>query len=187
MVNKKNKSVLIILLALLVAAIVGVGYFIYHKDNSPVVMVNQTAHTTSKLPTAQSGYSSGKPRSTSSSNNAQGGATDNNGAVTNPGTPTGQPTSSTSGLITLQYPSANQIISSGVQIYGQAQVSTVQFQLVDNASGLLAQGSLNVVNGKFSGTLQFTPSSNNGQLNIFSQNSPTSPEVNIISIPVGLN
>lgn len=183
--NKNKRRALILLVAVVLIGAALAGYFIVHKNNKQVDLVNPTAHTTSNLPTAQPSYSSGQSRSTSSSTGDQGGATDNNGAVSNPAS-NSQPSTSTSGLITLQSPSSGGMLSSGAQIYGTAQVGTVEFTLVDNSTGLLASGTLNVVNGKFSGTLQFKPASSSGKLNIFSQASASSPEANLISIPVGL-
>jgi hypothetical protein len=189
--NNKNKKKLFIVAAVVLIAAAGVGTYIWHQDKKSPGVEDATAKTTSNLATAQPNFSSGTTRPSATSDGSQGGATDNNGViptnttVTN-NTGSGQPTSSTSGLVTLENPTNGQTINSGTEIYGEAQVGTVQFQLIDNQSGQIASGSLSVVNGKFSGTLQFKSYSSTGKLNVFSQASPTSPEVNLISIPVGL-
>jgi hypothetical protein len=63
----------------------------------------------------------------------------------------------------------------------------VQFILTDNSVGLIAQGTLTVVNGKFSGMLQFTPHSNSGKLELYYPNAANGAEEDIIEIDVSFN
>jgi len=124
-----------------------------------------------------------------SSNNSavSGGVTDNNGQSNTSLPPSSDWASSASGLITLQQPSASSSISSGDTISGQAQVSTVQFILIDNSVGLIAQGSLNVVDGKFAGILHFTAHASSGKLEVFTSNPSTGAEEDVIDINVNFN
>jgi hypothetical protein len=117
---------------------------------------------------------------------SQGGAIDKHGAATAADTATDESSwkTSTSGLITLQQPIDRAEIASGDTIRGVAQVSTVQYRLVDDSIGVLAQGSLNVVNGKFSGILQFSHKSSTGQLKVFSLDPQTGAEKNHADIIV---
>ncbi|MGH7195069.1 MAG: hypothetical protein ACREJM_16270, partial [Candidatus Saccharimonadales bacterium] len=92
-----------------------------------------------------------------------------------------------SGNITLQLPSPNSTIKTGDSITGLAKVSTVQFILTDNSVGMIAQGNLKVVNGKFSGTLQFTPHSSSGKLEVYYPNPTNGAEQDIVEINVNFN
>lgn len=133
---------------------------------------NTAAKTTSALPTAQAGYngttkSTPKPLDTEAN---QGGAVDTHGAITDI-PPSSQWTSSSSDKITLYTPTNDSTLKPGATIEGAAQVSKVNFTLVDNSAGVIAQGSISVHNGKFSGSLQFTPQGKTGVLKVFSTDS----------------
>jgi len=120
----------------------------------------------------------------------QGGVTSTNGSTQISQSNTAStPVSSSDGAITLESPSANSIIKTGTVLNGTATVSAIQYRLVDSTIGVIAQGSLNVVNGVFSGTFNFQPSSDSGQLDIFSYENGSSigPEINSITIPVKFN
>src|SRR5579884_333191 len=95
-----------------------------------------------------------------------GGAVDNNGSVNNNLPPESKWSSSANGAITLQQPYDAQDIKPGDTISGLAKVNSVSFLLKDDSVGIIAQGNLKVVNGKFSGTLQFTPHASTGKLEV---------------------
>jgi hypothetical protein len=116
-----------------------------------------------------------------------GGVVDKNGQVSGSVPPASQWTTSTSGNITLQQPAAGSIVQTGDTISGLAKVSTVQFILTDNSVGLIDQGTLNVVNGKFAGTLAFAVQSDGGKLEVYSPNPTTGAEEDIININVNFS
>jgi hypothetical protein len=127
------------------------------------------------------------PVANSSSN--QGGAVDNKGVTppANKATDTSKPTSSSSGIITLEQPVANAALKSGDIVSGTARVDTIQYRLVDDKAGVLAQGPLSVVDGKFSGTLQFKAFGTTGTLKVFSIDSQSGAEINRIELPIKLS
>jgi hypothetical protein len=172
--KKVSVSVLVVLL------FTGGIYLVHRHYEKP------EAKTTSKAVTAQNNFTGGKKRSTSSGDASQGGATDNHGKTTTLTTNQSQWAISASGDITLESPIANGTMQTGYTIEGTAKVSLVQYRLVDANTGVIAQGSLNVVNGAFSGTLQFQSHATTGQLDIFSYNS-SDVEINNINLPVKFN
>lgn len=162
-----------------VLLVVTLGYLIYrhyHNRGQAVPGSSNQSQQTSSRPTS---------RSTSSQNSSfgsQGGATDNHGAGVTSSSGTNS-ISSSSGVITLYSPSPNSTLSSGDKVSGSAKVSEVQYRLVDDQVGVLAQGQLSVVNGLFSGTLQFRPRALTGKLAVFSFDT-NDAEINKIEINV---
>lgn len=175
-VNKNHKNKKIIAIILILIALLIVGGYLYHHDNKKVP-------TTTASNTAKSGKTN-KP----SISSTQGGVTRNSSGTTGSAAsslpPSSDWVSSTNGDIVLQQPSANSTIQPGDTISGTANVSNVQFILTDNTVGLIAQGTLNVVNGKFSGTLQFTPHSTTGKLEIYYPDPDNGAEEDVIDIGV---
>ena len=144
-----------------------------HPSPPPANNVSGQQSTPSKQPTSNTG-------------SAIGGGTDTSGQITSPSTNSSQWITSKSGDITVQQPIANATLHSGDTISGTAKVSTVNFRLIDNATGVISEGTFNVVNGSFSGTITFTPHSNSGRLDIFSTSSDGT-ELNEVQISVGLS
>lgn len=103
---------------------------------------------------------------TSNATRSIGGAIDTRGRAgeTNPS----QWTTSKSGLITVKQPSADAKIQDGSTISGSAKVKEIHYRLIDNVVGVVAQGTLNVVDGNFSGILKFQPNGTGGRLDVFS-------------------
>jgi hypothetical protein len=108
--------------------------------------------------------------------------TDTNGKATST-TNSSQWITSTSGVITVEQPIANATVQSGNVLSGAAKVSAVSYTLIDNSVGVISQGTLQVVNGKFSGTLNFTPHASSGQLDVYSTGS-NGVELNEIQISI---
>jgi hypothetical protein len=172
-------------LTILVIVAGGLIYgFRYYDKPTSTVNTKQTGGV-DKLPTAQNNYQSGNGHSSSSSSSSQGGAIDQNGQTSTSTSTNSQGVSSTSNAITLQQPIANSTLISGDTISGTATVSSVDYRILDDANGQLAQGTLNVVNGSFSGILQFQIYSNSttGQLDVYSYDA-NGAEINNISIPI---
>jgi hypothetical protein len=152
-----------------------------YKPASEVIttagLPNQTAN--------QDSSANSSPATKTPANNSAhsvGGGTDTNGqsqASTSPD----QWITAKSGLITVQQPTVNAIVRNGDILSGTAKVGTINFRLIDNSVGVISTGSLNVVNGKFSGKLGFTPHSTTGRLDVFSTE-PDGTEINEIQIAV---
>ena len=171
--NKSQK--IIVVCALVVALVIGGTAFALHNKRS------NEPKTTSKSETAQSDYSNGEPRD-SNQGNSQGGAVDTGGNDANGS----GGVSSESGLITLESPAKDATISSCSIIAGSANnLDKVQYRLIDDNVGVLAQGELQVSAGKFSGKLVFSPNAPTGRLDVYSFDS-SGREVNVIEQPVHL-
>lgn len=194
--SKFHNNYIRLAILIIVIGIGAIGVSIYKWDHK------NTANTTS-----DSGSSTNKPSSIgtpsspstaptpssvpsisiSTSTTNSGGVVDTNGQTIGTLPPSSEWTSSSSGDITLQQPTNGSTIQSGDTISGLADTSTVSFILKDNSVGVIAQGSLNVVNGKFSGTLEFTPHANSGSLEVYYPNPSTGAEEDIINITVNFN
>jgi hypothetical protein len=185
--NRKSKlsnlNFKYIALAVLVIAALALFLFLY-RNSSNSLYGSPVDYSNSSNNQLQNPSASDDKSSQTSNSASQGGAIDNQGAGTAQ-TPSSQWTSSESGAITLYSPTASSTLRSGGIISGTAKVGTVQYRLVDDQVGVLAQGSLSVVNGKFSGTLQFTPHSSSGKLSVFSFNG-SGAEINRIEISLKL-
>jgi hypothetical protein len=132
-----------------------------------------------------SGSSTSSTKTTTPNNSARtiGGAVDTKGTSTTTTSPS-QWVSSASGQITVKQPTANATIQNGSTLSGSASVSQVDYTLIDDNEGVISQGTLNVVNGNFSGILQFAAHSSSGRLDIYSTSSFGGPEQNEIEITV---
>lgn len=176
--NKKKIYIAIIIAVLLIGA--GAAYAVY-QSRKP-----KPAETTSTSKTAQSDYDDGKERPTNGQNigTNQGGAVDNKGDD-NTSTPGEAKTVSSTGMITVLGLSANSLLKNGDTLRGTTDktVGTVQFRVLDESTGVVAQGALTVVDGAFSGTLHFNARSATGRIDIFNFDASGS-EANNIEIPV---
>jgi hypothetical protein len=171
-----------------VAGAQALGWWPHLRSTGNKVGGNSPAQTTSTAPTAQSNYNGGSERpTTTNSNTAANGAnntvTDNNGS-----SPTTTPSSSWSksadgSSIVVYTPAANGLLTSGDSVSGTSTQPSVSFRLVDNLSGVIAEGKLTVVNGKFSGTFSFSTKATGGQVDIFNQ-AADGTESNNVAIPV---
>jgi hypothetical protein len=172
------KKRLIISAAVLIVAAVGV--YAWHVRHG-----NPEAQTASKQPSAQSNFTSGGAHASSpNSGVTQGGATDNQGDKS--ATPSETGVTSTSGVVTVVAPASGGSLVSGDTVRGTANgVGKVQYRIVDDNVGVVAQGSLDVVDGAFSGTMQFKAYATTGQLEVFTFNNQDQ-EVNEVRLPVAL-
>ena len=189
--KNKNKSYhrlmfwSIALIVLFFAACTAWIYINSHKNinsrNKP--SLNNIAPNGTSMNKSSPGGSSGSKAATNNSQRVIGGAINTNGQ-NNSLTPQGSWTSSSSGLIILHQPVNNSTLSNGAVINGTAKVSTVNYTLIDNKVGVISQGSLNVVNGVFSGKMIFSPQSNTGRLDVYSTNQQ---EVQLNEIEINVN
>lgn len=168
--------------ALVLAGLLVGGWMLWHNTQpkkAPATYTNDSKgkDTTSKAPAEHN--------INTTSTVGQGGAIDNNG---NAGSGTLPPKSkwnvSNDGNITLQLPSSGDTLASGDRIVGLAKVDRIQFMLQDDSAGLLAQGELSVVNGKFAGELRFGSKGHTGRLDVYYPDPATGAEKSLLEIPV---
>ncbi len=174
MFRSKNKIILAVILLLLVGAVAYASLVLSRKLQKP------------PMPTSSPAYTQGQVRPQApTSNLSQGGATDLNGSTTpqTPAAPTSG-VSSASGKITLNSPGNNDTIYSGVTVRGISSLPSVQYRLVDDTVGVVAQGKLNVVDGKFSAILKFVSRGRTGKFEVFSYDPATGAEINSVRIIV---
>lgn len=177
-----SKKVLLVAVVVILAA--GAGAYLHFHKRNPHNLVNSSGSKKVTGATSQPTPHQ-TPSSTGTAISGQsGGVTDNNGQTSQSLPPSSEWVSSNSGNVTLQLPSPDSTVKSGDSLTGLAKVSNVQFILTDNSVGMIAQGSLKVVNGKFSGTLQFTPHSGNGKLEVYYPNPNNGAEQDIVEINV---
>ncbi|HJQ09255.1 MAG TPA: hypothetical protein VJ836_07290 [Candidatus Saccharimonadales bacterium] len=170
-----TKSRKIVIAGILLAAVLLTAWALY------VTQGYDGPQTTSKSKTAQRDYSDGAPRESNQSGRPQGGAIDTGGA--DAGTET-EGVSSTSGAITVARPAKGALVTPGAILSGMVKdVDAVQYRLIDDQQGVIAQGQLQVADGTFSGKLQFSARAATGRLDVFSFD-PTGREVNYIEMPV---
>lgn len=169
----------IISIVLVIVVIAAAAYAWHWHAAKPVTK------TTSKQTSAQSNFTSGgKHESSADTGVTQGGATDNHGDKAAAPGETGA--SSASGVVTVVSPAQNGTLASGDTVRGSATSSNqVQYRLIDDNVGVIAQGALSVTNGTFSGVLQFKSHATTGRLDIFTLNDQ-GQEINEVQLPVRL-
>ncbi len=177
---KKRKTAKTGMMICVAASIVLAGagaYWLWQRHSQ-----RYAAQTTSTSPTAQDDYTGGANReSNPSTDTNQGGATDNNGDSAATGT---SGISSDSGVVTVVSPATNDTLATGTTLRGTATgVDKVQYRLIDDDSGVIAQGTLSVVNGTFSGTLHFKSHAATGRLDVYTY-SAAYEEINQVQLPV---
>lgn len=176
--NKKWIAALVLIL------LVGGAVFWRLRIYKPASEAITTAGNLTQNTTPNTSTNSPPPKKQPTSNVGlnDGGAADTSGQTTAT-TNQSQWITSKSGAITVEQPVANATLSSSDYLVGAAKVSAVSFRLSDTSDGQIATGTLQVVNGKFSGKLSFTAHSSDGELDVFSTNSQ-GVEFNIIQIAV---
>ena len=183
--NRKSnnlKKLYIIASILVVISLIFVGlemFNVTHFFNSKPI------ETTSKEPSAQSDFNNGKEREIIDSNKNEGIVTDTQGNI--PTIPNqSEWTSSTDGVISVYSPVINSILTNGSSLSGESTTDNISFRLIDNISGVIAQGKITVVNKKFSGIFGFETKATEGRLDVFTADT-NGVESSIIEIPVRFN
>lgn len=185
--NRHKWIVVAVIIVFLAAGVV----FVLEKSGTTSffssIVDNEQAQTTSDVPSAQPDYNGGAaaeenkdPGNTIREDKGTAVITDTNGATSSD---TSQPLRSSTGEITVYLPHSGSKLASGQELSGTSTLSTVQYRLIDNVSGVITTGSLRVVNSKFSGTLSFDTSASEGRLDIFGTKSDAN-EFSNIEIPV---
>ncbi len=173
------------ILALIIVALAVGGWWLWQRTQPKK---SPATYSSGKSQDNNTGVTSKKPAEhnlNTTSTKGQGGAIDNNGQSSSSALP---PKSawhvSSDGNITLQIPSSGDKLSSGDQIAGTAKVDKVQFMLIDDSVGLLAQGELKVVSGKFAGELRFGSQGHTGRLDVYYPDPSTGAEKSLVEIPI---
>ena len=168
--SKKNSSrkTPIVVIAILVIVAVVAGIYISKRNDKNAESIDTAAKTTSTAASAQENYNSGSDRTPSTTNSNDGAATvtDTNGNQATSADKS-QWTVSKSGEITVYSPIKDQILSNGATLSGASSLPVIYYRIIDNISGMITQGQLNVVNGKYSGTVNFTTKATEGRLDIY--------------------
>jgi hypothetical protein len=175
--TSKKKSIIILGVVVVVAL---AGSYYYWRNHQ----LTSAALTTSKSKSAQNNYKGDGRHSVDGQSGASsdGGVTDNHGDTTKDGS-TSEVTSS-SGNVTVFGPQANSSLSSGDTLRGTAKgLAEMQYRIVDDKAGVIGQGTLEVVEGAFSGKFQFSPQSDTGRIDVYSFNS-NYQETDNVQIPV---
>jgi hypothetical protein len=174
--HRLAKLLILLCVAVLVVVVLEVTNttHFFHKANSSKVVV--TAGTPVVAPKTSSSPSQASPKTATSNNTSLDAARNSGVAVDTKGsasvsTDSSQWTTSSSGLITVKQPTANSRLQDGSSIVGSSKLDQVKYRLKDNTVGVIAQGTLDVINGNFSGILHFQPQGTGGQLDIFSTDS----------------
>lgn len=187
--HKPNKSFInkIIFLSIFIILLGGIVIAIIERDHildflGVTKSTSDNTKTTSTEPSAQSDFTNGKERETTQTTKEEGTVTDSNGVIPTVA-PKAEWSSSTDGVISVYSPAQNSILSNGQILSGESTANTVSFRLIDNISGLIAQGKIGVVNGKFSGIFNFETTGAEGRLDVFIADA-NGIESSIIEIPV---
>lgn len=156
----------------------------FAKSNNKKVQNHQEekAKTTSDAPSAQEDFSEGTERDPNTTQAQEGTVVDNKGDISSI-PPQNQWTTSASGVLTIYTPSKNSVLSNGNSITGKTTASNISFRLIDDISGVIAQGNLPVVKGNFAGTFNFSTEGTSGRLDVFTTDSQ-GVESNNVEIPV---
>lgn len=187
-IHWKLLTVAVVLAAVVVVGaleLTGTTHFFRKSDAATKVVVKAGKPTPVPVNNVSKGTTTAaKTPATSAAASTPGGGKDTNGSVSASTSP-GQWVVSQSGNITVKQPVANAALQSGAVLSGSAKVGTVNFRLIDSKVGVISEGTLNVVNGNFSGVLSFTSQSSTGRLDVFSTDTPGGPELNEVQISVG--
>jgi hypothetical protein len=162
----------IVLLSIFLFLVISLGIwrlFIYTPSSKIITKVGNQSSGIVTSNNKSLGKTTITPKTKSVSNSLVKGDVTTNGKTTSD---TIQSTwiTSASGEITVQQPVANSVLLNGDYLVGTAKVNIVSYTLIDDRVGVVSQGSLNVVNGKFSGSILFTPHSSGGRLDVYSTN-----------------
>lgn len=189
--NNKPKSIKkVIIVILVLAAIFVVSFLVWKlliKNPKTESQSDQVSKTTSTAPTAQENFTDGTDREPGNSlgeDQGYGYVEENLTPPANIPDKSNWITSSTR-EITVYSPTNNKQFKSGDSISGESTLSTVSFRLIDNISGVIARGQLQVTNGKFSGTFNFQTNATEARLDVFATDSQAA-EFSNVEIPLRL-
>jgi hypothetical protein len=184
--NKKRmkyKRILILPILIVVAVGVFLAWRAYRPTSPSAAVTKQpVTATTPKQPAPADETAKSDKQVAGPSTLTQGAATDTHGAAAT-NTDSSTWTVAASGNITVKSPAANATLSSGSVLSGSATLKQVEYRLIDDQVGVIAQGPLTVTNGNFSGTLSFTSKAKTGRLDVFGS-AANGAETDEVQIPI---
>jgi len=180
--NIKLKKPLVVLFTIIFLGLVVFLGYRYYNHNQPRVSPNPKPTITS-LPSSTTSTNTKSINPTPSHSTSISNATVNNTSSSPVSTPSSSWTQSQSGVITVKTPVANSTIKNGFQLIGSAETSEVQYRLTDNNVGVISQGTIPVVSGNFSASINFTSSGTTGRLDVFTTDN-NGKEINEVQIHV---
>ena len=182
--RKKNNSNKQIILAVATTAALAVGgYFLYlkitRKSESKI-----GDKTTSTAPSAQGNFTNGsdRPIATTPENKGNAVFADTQGQIAVTPDKTLWSTSKT-GEITVYLPSKDKLLINGDSLSGISTLTIVYYRVIDDVSGMISQGQLAVVNGKFSGAISFSTTATKGRIDVYGA-TDSGKELGNIEVPV---
>jgi len=182
--RKKNNLSKYLILGLAIAVLIsGSGYLIYKKNHKNTAGIAKDK-TTSTAPSAQENFDKGGARSvaTTPENKGSAGVSDSQGQQVSVADNSQWSTSKT-GEITVYSPMKDKLLINGDLVSGESTLPIVYYRVLDDVTGMIAQGQLIVVGGKFSGSINYTTSASNGRLDIYGA-SDSGREFGNVEIPV---
>jgi hypothetical protein len=156
------------LLVLAVVIVVVIGSFVYWRSTQPKPVRQETPR-----PTITSLPAKGNPKPEKSSTVATG-SNPGTGTDTTPEKITTKPTqwsASKSGVVVVQNPIIDQTIKPDAILSGTSSANTLQYRLIDDDTGIISEGSIDVKDGKFSVSMSFKSHASTGRLDVFTVNS----------------
>jgi cytoskeletal protein RodZ len=164
---------------LLVSAII-LGAYIYSKNRTPIVANENSTQTTSTQATAQNDFSEGGNREAKTGEDKSQSSINVEDTLGNDaGVAHSDSITSKTGEITVYSPREGDSVTNELTLSGESSLKFVNYRLINNESGLVASGRLDVVNGKFSAKLKITPEAQQGRLDIFGSRNDLSEFSNI--------
>lgn len=178
--SQKNRKRTVLIVCALVAVLFAIAFGLYqlnnnrgNKDKSQVentkdnVVENEEVNAQEKAPV-------------SSGSKKDGGAVDTGGQDS---VASSSGLSSSSGKITVYNPIKNSVVTTGDVVSGTSSRNIVSYRLIDDKVGVIASGSLKVVNKKFSGKFDFSSTGSEGRLDIFYALND-GQEIDVVEVPV---
>jgi type II secretory pathway pseudopilin PulG len=180
--SNREKGIVVLLLFLIVLSLIG-SYWFIKRDRNRMVQ-DLSVKTTSTAPTAQADFTDGNERSQNTTNPDKGNVNveDNQGSIPQ-NISSNQPLTSEDKQISVLSPQRSQVLMNGDQIAGNTNIGSIQYRIIDSISGVIASGTLQVVNSKFSAKLTFTSNAKEGRIDIFSVQDD-GRETSSVEIPV---
>ncbi|MDO8265895.1 MAG: hypothetical protein Q7T41_03055 [Candidatus Saccharibacteria bacterium] len=183
---KNNKSTLKkFVLFIFIVALAILSFYVFDRYKNRQKLNDSVTKTTSSAPSAQDDFTGAEERpvlETPTEDKGSASITDNQGTIES--TPSEEQwIVSKTGEITVYTPSVDQLLKSGNTLSGESALSIISYRVIDNISGVINEGKLSVVNGKFSGTISFTTTATEGRLDIYSSKED-GVEFSNIEIPV---
>jgi len=193
--RSRSKKRLVLICALCIGGLIAVLTILELTNTTNFISLssqdssNQEARTTSDLPSAQSDFTVSSdneesatkdPGNTLREDTGTAVVTDNNGEIQSKDN---NPISSSDGGITIYTPLKSSLLKSGQEIAGTTSIPRVNYRVIDDRTGVIATGSLKVVEGKFSGSLNFSTAATEGRIDIFATRADGT-EYSNLEIPV---